>query len=77
MATSRVFKAGNSQAVRIPQALAYGADISEVDIERHGDTLVIKPKRASLADLIATLRVHAGKAPRRTRPEVEWPERRR
>ncbi len=43
MTRSRVFKSGNSQAVRIPQELAlpYG----EVEIVRRGHELVITPVR--------------------------------
>jgi virulence-associated protein VagC len=76
MATSRVFKAGNSQAVRIPQALAYDSSITEVEVERHGDTLVIRPQRLGMSDLVSILRAHAGAAPPRTRPEIDWPDRR-
>ena len=43
MTRSRVFKSGNSQAVRIPQELAlpYG----EVEVVRRGRELVITPVR--------------------------------
>ena len=40
---TRVFKAGNSQAVRIPKALELKE--SEVYIERRGNGLYITPKR--------------------------------
>ena len=40
---SRVFKSGNSQAVRIPSELAYDDVGQEVEVERKGDTLVIRP----------------------------------
>lgn len=42
---SRVFKSGNSQAVRIPKDLAFDPAVQEVEIERHGDGLVIRPVR--------------------------------
>jgi antitoxin VapB len=40
---TRVFKSGNSQAVRIPKELNFPADLSEVEIERQGNALVIRP----------------------------------
>lgn len=40
---SRVFKSGNSQAVRIPRELAYEDIGQEVEVERKGDTLTIRP----------------------------------
>ena len=40
---SRVFRSGNSQAVRIPRELAYDDVGQEVEVERKGDTLLIRP----------------------------------
>ena len=40
---TRVFKSGNSLAVRIPKDIQFAGNVQEVDIERHGDTLVIRP----------------------------------
>ena len=40
---TRVFKSGNSQAVRIPRELAYEDGAQEVEVERQGDTLLIRP----------------------------------
>ncbi len=75
MAASRVFKAGNSQAVRIPHALAFDSGVAEVDVERRGDTLVIRPLKPSSAQLVETLKCLTGKAPRRDRPIIDWPAR--
>ena len=54
---SRVFKSGNSQAVRIPSELAYDDVGQEVEVERKGDTLLIRPvyrkKLAGIADVFA------------------------
>ncbi|MCP5175395.1 MAG: AbrB/MazE/SpoVT family DNA-binding domain-containing protein [Moraxellaceae bacterium] len=50
---TRIFKSGNSLAVRIPKDFQFTPDIQEVDIERHGDTLVIRPvKTQSLAQIM-------------------------
>jgi antitoxin VapB len=73
MATTRVFKAGNSQAVRIPKALAFANDIAEVEIERRGNSLVITPQKPSMAELIEKLRSNASGLPRRERPPIDWP----
>ena len=35
---TRVFKSGNSMAVRIPKDIQFAGNVQEVDIERHGDT---------------------------------------
>ena len=47
---TRIFKSGNSLAVRIPKELAIGDATDEVEIERVGDALVVRPvKVKSLA----------------------------
>lgn len=43
MAFTRLFRNGNSQAVRIPAELAYGRSDLELEIERVGDELRIRP----------------------------------
>lgn len=48
MATTRAFKNGNSQAVRIPADLAYERTDMDLEIERIGDELRIRPARRSL-----------------------------
>lgn len=40
---TRVFKSGNSLAVRIPKELAFVEAAQEVEIERVGNTLVVRP----------------------------------
>jgi len=40
---TRVFKSGNSLAVRIPKELAFVDGAQDVDIERVGNTLVLRP----------------------------------
>lgn len=52
MHMTRVFKNGNSQAVRIPAELAYEQTGIEVEIERVGDELRIRPARRSLAGVL-------------------------
>jgi len=53
MHTTRAFKNGNSQAVRIPSDLAFERTDIELEIERVGDELRIRPARRSLAGVMA------------------------
>ena len=50
MATTRVFQSGNSQAVRIPKE--YQLNVSEIEIFRRGDELVLREKRDDLSDVL-------------------------
>ncbi|MEO8812496.1 MAG: AbrB/MazE/SpoVT family DNA-binding domain-containing protein [Caulobacteraceae bacterium] len=52
--TSRTFRSGNSEAVRLPREVAFGKDI-EVTVVRSGDVVTIYPKRPSVAEMIARL----------------------
>ncbi len=56
MTTTRVFKSGNSQAVRIPAELAYADLTADLTITRHGDVITIFPKRQGLKDAVEALR---------------------
>ena len=40
MPTAKVFRSGNSQAVRIPREFQFDTD--EVDIERRGDEIILR-----------------------------------
>ncbi|AQH05361.1 AbrB family transcriptional regulator (plasmid) [Burkholderia sp. KK1] len=52
MQTTRVFRNGNSQAVRIPADLAYDRSDLELEIERVGDEIRIRPARRPLAGVL-------------------------
>jgi len=52
MHTTRVFKNGNSQAVRIPIDMAYERMDMELEIERKGDEIRIRPARRSLSGVL-------------------------
>lgn len=52
MHITRVFKNGNSQAVRIPMDMAYERMDMELEIERKGDEIRIRPARRSLAGVL-------------------------
>jgi len=53
MHTTRAFKNGNSQAVRIPADLAYERSDIELEVERFGDELRIRPARRSLSGVLS------------------------
>lgn len=55
MTTTRLFKNGNSQAVRIPAELAYEVSDMELMIERVGDELRIRPAQRRMGDVLAAL----------------------
>jgi len=56
MATAKVFRSGNSQAVRLPKQ--YRLKSKEVEIYRRGDEIVLREKRGTMArafELLASL----------------------
>jgi antitoxin VapB len=53
MHTTKVFKNGNSQAIRIPADLAYESSNIELEIERVGDELRIRPVRRPVTNVLA------------------------
>lgn len=55
MATTKLFKNGNSQAVRIPAELAYSRSDMDLVIEREGDELRIRPAPRRMGDVLGTL----------------------
>ena len=50
---TKAFKNGNSQAIRIPAALAYARTDIDLEIERLGDELRIRPARRSLSGVLS------------------------
>lgn len=55
MATTKIFKNGNSQAVRIPAELAYNTWDLDLVIERVGDELRIRPAQRRIGDVLGKL----------------------
>jgi antitoxin VapB len=53
---TRIFKSGNSQAVRIPAGIAFADDNAEVEITRSGNRIIIEPPRGSLREAVEILR---------------------
>lgn len=52
--SSRTFKSGNSEAVRLPKDVAFGRAL-DVTIVRSGEVLTIYPTRPPIAEMIARL----------------------
>jgi len=77
MSTTRAFKSGNSQAVRIPAELAYDDMSVDLQITRLGDVITIFPVRGNLKEAVAALR-QLPKPPRvERRAPIQMPSRRR
>ena len=51
--TAKIFKSGNSQAVRLPKELQF--DVSEVEIFRRGDEIVLRKKLQNLTRVFELL----------------------
>ena len=75
MSSTRVFKSGNSQAVRIPAELAYTDTSIELTITRHGDVITIFPARPTMKETIAALRALPKASELETREPIELPDR--
>lgn len=70
---TRLFRNGNSQAVRIPSPFAFESDKTPVEIERRGDELIVRPVKRRLTGLGAAFRAlgpHFGNF-RREQPPME------
>ena len=53
---TRLFRNGNSQAVRIPRAFAFESDKIQIEIERRGEELIIRRVKRRLTGLGAAFR---------------------
>lgn len=53
MTKAKIFKSGNSQAVRLPRQFRF--DVKEVEILRRGDEIVIRKPRRNLSHVLDIL----------------------
>jgi antitoxin VapB len=53
MSKAKIFKSGNSQAVRLPKEFRFR--VKEVEILRRGDEIVLREPKRSLADAFEAL----------------------
>ena len=51
--TAKIFRSGNSQAVRIPKE--FQLEGTEVEIQRRGNALILRPKRKSWKAFVDSL----------------------
>jgi antitoxin VapB len=73
MATTKVFRSGNSLAVRLPREITF-AEGTEVVVTRQGESLIVSPARLDMTTLVA--RLGLGPAPRALeRPTFKPPRR--
>jgi antitoxin VapB len=75
MSKTRIFKSGNSQAVRIPADMAYADMDVDYEIQRMGDMLTITPIKPNIEDAIERLRKLARPDDVWERESIEMPER--
>ncbi len=54
MSKARVFKSGNSQAVRLPKEFRF--DVKEVEILRRGEEVVLRKQKRNMGRALAILR---------------------
>ena len=43
MTTAKVFRSGNSQAVRLPREVRFPESVTEVSVRRDGERLILEP----------------------------------
>lgn len=74
MPTTRIFKSGNSLAVRLPKEIAFDEG-TEVEIKREGAAITVTPVRIDMATFVARLSELSEPNMVWERPEFEAPER--
>lgn len=73
--TTRTFRSGNSQAVRLPKEVAYNGEV-ELTIEKSGDVITMYPKRPTLKEMVDKLRNVPAPSSVQRRERIEFPKRR-
>lgn len=74
VARSRTFRSGNSEALRLPRDVAFGADV-ELMLVRSGDVLTVYPVASTVPEMIARLRTLPSPPAVEVRDTDELPER--
>lgn len=59
MKTARLFTNGRSKAVRLPKA--WIGDVTEVELKREGETIIIRPKKTDLWQVAEECAAYGGK----------------
>ena len=66
---TRVFRSGNSEAVRLPKGVAYGQPGLELEVTRTGDVVTLRPAKGGVQAMLEAL----AKLPLPTTVEVREP----
>lgn len=74
IARTRTFRSGNSEALRLPKDVAFGADV-ELVLVRSGDVLTVYPAAMTLPEMAARLRALPAPPRVEARDVEELPER--
>lgn len=74
MTHTRVFKSGNSHAVRLPAEITY-EEGEELVVTRRGDVVTLVPARQNLKAMVAELRRLPKPAEIEKREPIEMPDR--
>ncbi|PVM93884.1 antitoxin [Caulobacter endophyticus] len=72
--STRTFRSGNSQAVRLPKEVAF-AEETELTLVRSGDVLTIYPARGTVQDLVKRLAALPKPSTVEVRDDEDFPER--
>jgi antitoxin VapB len=75
MSLTRLFKFGNSQAIRIPADMTYADTDIELEITRIGDVITIFPACKSLKNAVAALRTLPKPPTVERRDPIDMPDR--
>ena len=74
VAKTSTFRSGNSEAIRLPKAVAFGEGV-ELVIVRSGDVLTLYPAATSIPEMIARLKALPVPPSIEERGDEELPER--
>ena len=76
MKTAKVFKQGNSQAVRLPKEFRFKDD--EIFIRKQGDTVLLIPKKTArwqhLKNCVGKFKGNIERTPQAVFEERDWPQ---
>jgi antitoxin VapB len=73
IARTKTFRSGNSEAVRLPKDVAFGAEVELVAV-RSGDVLTLYPARTTMSEMLKRLAALPAPDEIEQRDEEELPE---
>lgn len=72
--TTKTFRSGNSEAVRLPKELAFGDGV-EVEVARDGDVVTVRRKRMTPRELVEALNTLPKPTEVQKREKIVFPKR--